>query len=154
MKPAVSAASFQTVLVRRDQHDVGERHLRHLLAQRDVLVQCYLPSVQDYGERSLIWIDGELTHAVRKSPRFTGSAEDVSKEPLAIRADEAKWAERAVAFVQEKLATRLLYARVDLARLAPEAPGLEVVDHRQVTDRPFEDLSGHEPSTRGPPDGD
>ena len=42
--------------------------LRSLLATRDVLVQPYLQSVEDYGERALVWIDGALTHAVRKIP--------------------------------------------------------------------------------------
>ena len=37
-------------------------------SQRDLLVQPYLPSVEDHGERALVWIDGEFTHAVRKTP--------------------------------------------------------------------------------------
>ena len=32
-------------------------------------------SVDDYGERSLVWIDGALSHAIRKSPRFSGDRE-------------------------------------------------------------------------------
>jgi glutathione synthase/RimK-type ligase-like ATP-grasp enzyme len=37
-----------------------------LVAHQDMLVQPFLPSVVDEGERSLIWIDGEITHAVSK----------------------------------------------------------------------------------------
>lgn len=37
-----------------------------LVAQQDMLVQPFLPSVVDAGERSLIWIDGKITHAVSK----------------------------------------------------------------------------------------
>jgi len=42
-----------------------------------VLLQPYVPSVEGYGERALVWIDGELTHAVRKQPRLAGGDESV-----------------------------------------------------------------------------
>jgi len=115
VKPAVSAASFQTLRVRPDDVDAGEAHLRELLAQRDVLVQCYLPSVEDYGERSLIWIDGEWTHAVRKGPRFAGEGESVTATAVAIAPEEAALAGK----VLEAVPGPLLYARIDLA------PGLD-----------------------------
>ena len=44
----------------------------------DTLVQPYVPSVEAYGERSLVWVDGALTHAVRKTPRFGDQDEQVS----------------------------------------------------------------------------
>jgi hypothetical protein len=120
IKPAVSAASFATRRFPLPMAAAGERHLRALAAQRDVLVQPYLPSVETYGERALIWIDGEVTHAVRKSPRFEGDAESVSQEPMAITAAERALAERAIAAFAEAFAAEsggapLLYARVDMA---------------------------------------
>ena len=48
------------------------------MADGDALVQSYLPSVEGYGERALIWIDGELTHAVRKTPRLDDDDESIS----------------------------------------------------------------------------
>jgi glutathione synthase/RimK-type ligase-like ATP-grasp enzyme len=71
VKPAVSAASFRTLLVRESDEglEAGESHLRDLAADRDTLVQAYLPSVEGYGERALVWVDGELTHAIRKTPK-------------------------------------------------------------------------------------
>jgi len=96
VKPAVSAASFRTLRVRPADREAGEAHLRALLADRDALVQQYLPSTEDYGERALVWIDGRLTHAVRKSPRFSGEEESVSG-PVPITAQEADLAARAVA---------------------------------------------------------
>ena len=64
-----------------------------------MLVQRYLPSVEDYGERALIWIDGELTHAVRKTPRFDGDDESVS-DAVPISAPEAALAHRAIESVK------------------------------------------------------
>jgi hypothetical protein len=69
-----------------------------------------MPSVEAYGERSIVWIDGEVTHAVRKAPRLSGGEEQVSAVPVAD--DERAFAERAVA----PLAESLLYARVDMVR--------------------------------------
>jgi glutathione synthase/RimK-type ligase-like ATP-grasp enzyme len=107
VKPAIGAGSFGT----RKFTDpaAGEAHLSRLLESTDVLVQPYLPSVTGRGERSLIWIDGEVTHAVRKSARFAGESEHI--EPVAdITHNERAVAERAVAAVGGEV----FYARVDL----------------------------------------
>ena len=110
VKPAVSAASYRTMLVTADREEEGEIHLAELLAERDVLVQLYLPSVEDYGERAVVWIDGEVTHAVRKSPRFEGEDESVSGVQ-AVTPDEEALARKAISVVDGSL----LYARVDVA---------------------------------------
>jgi len=119
VKPAVSAGSFETMLVEDPHSPVGARHLRRLLAERDVLVQEYLPSVETYGERALVWIDGETTHAVRKSTRFSGQDEAI-RGPVEISADETRLAEKALASV----AWPLFYGRVDVA---PGPEGTPVV---------------------------
>jgi hypothetical protein len=110
VKPAVSAGSFRTIRTDQRSLEAGEAHLRSLSAERDVLVQEYVPAVEGYGERALIWIDGALTHAVRKSPRFEGDAEQVS-ETMPITAAEAALAERVLASID----LPKLYARVDMA---------------------------------------
>jgi glutathione synthase/RimK-type ligase-like ATP-grasp enzyme len=112
VKPRISAGSFATA--RFDlRHDLAaaEAFLRAHAAERAMMVQPYLRSVDDWGERSLVWIDGELTHAMRKSPRFAGDDESV-RGPLPIEDDERELALWALA----PLAERLLYARIDLAR--------------------------------------
>ena len=114
VKPAVSAASYRTLRVRPGHDEAGESHLRLLAADGDVLVQRYLPSVEDHGERALVWIDGELTHSVRKSPRFEGQDESVS-EAQPISDAEAELAEEAIAAIDGEP----LYARIDAA----PAPG-------------------------------
>jgi glutathione synthase/RimK-type ligase-like ATP-grasp enzyme len=115
IKPAVSAGSFRTRRVARADFARGQAHLDSVLADRDALVQPYLGSVEDYGERALVWIDGALTHAVRKSPRFAGDPQRVS-DAVAIAPDEARLAEAVLAQIQRERSARLLYARVDLAR--------------------------------------
>jgi len=115
VKPAVSAASFKTLRVH--ESEVGEAHVDDVRAHCDVMVQPYVASVEGYGERSLVWIDGELTHAIRKSPRFGGEHESVS-EALPIADDERALATAALATIEHPL----LYARIDLARDAEGAP--------------------------------
>ncbi len=119
VKPAVSASSYETRRIEPNEVADGESHLGRLLRQGDVLVQQYLPSVQASGERALVFIDGELTHAVRKRPRFHGEDESV-EGPLPIERDEAELA-RALMGGPGKAA---LYGRVDLARDARGRPCL------------------------------
>jgi glutathione synthase/RimK-type ligase-like ATP-grasp enzyme len=119
VKPAVSAASYRTMRVATGNLDAGEAHLRDLVAERDTLVQRYLPSVEDHGERALVHVDGKLTHAVCKSPRFDGEDESVS-DAVPIAPEERELAERAVAAVDGDP----LYARIDVA---PGPDGVPVI---------------------------
>jgi len=109
IKPAVGAGSFETHRIVAQDPEAAAICAR-LLVDRDVLVQPYLASVDGYGERALVWIDGEFTHAVRKSPRFAADAEQVS-EAVPITAAERAVGMAALAPVHD----RLLYARVDVA---------------------------------------
>jgi len=109
IKPAVGAGSFETHRVDARGPEAGGL-CRRLLADRDVLVQPYMRSVEGYGERALVWIDGIFTHAVRKTPRFAADSEHVS-EALPITAAERAVGEAALSPVKD----RLLYARVDVA---------------------------------------
>ncbi len=109
IKPAVSAGSWDTLRVRGDS-DEGQAWLSRLTVDRDALIQPYLTSVDDYGERALVWIDGELTHSVRKTPRWHDGEESVSTA-LPLSDAEAALAARALATVEDDL----LYGRVDVA---------------------------------------
>ena len=109
IKPEVGAGSLDAgVFVPSDP--AAAAHLASLTARGAALVQPYLPSVEGYGERSIIMIDGELGHAIRKTPRFSGDREQVTG-PFEIAADE-----RAVAIAALAPHGDLLYGRVDLAR--------------------------------------
>jgi len=114
IKPAVSNASRLTVRSGPETMEEGEAHLRRLAARDDVLIQPYVASVEEYGERSLVWIDGEITHAVRKSPRLASQHEAVTG-PLPVSAAEAEVARAALEVARAAGAGDLLYARIDLA---------------------------------------
>ena len=113
-KPAVSAGSFNTHRLRGPPFDAAI--LAELVASGDAMVQPYVASVDTYGERSLVYIDGEITHAVRKSPRFAGGEEVVS-EAIPIADDERALAAQAMALVRDAP----LYGRVDVVRDAAGA---------------------------------
>lgn len=123
VKPAVGAGSFGTLRFGTKDLAAGEAHFARLVAERDVLVQPYERSVEGHGERALVWIDGEFTHAVRKSPRFGDDAEHVSAA-LAIETDELELGRRAL----EEHTANLLYARVDVARGPDGAPRIMEVE--------------------------
>ena len=108
VKPAISGASRLTLAVDATNRVRGEQHLREVSAQEDVLVQPYQEAVEGYGERSIVWIDGEITHGVRKSRRLQGDHESVDLAPIDPR--ERDLATRAV----EAVDGELLYARVDM----------------------------------------
>lgn len=111
IKPSVSAASFRTERFSRSSASAAQSFLDALTADRDAMVQSWMPSVETSGERALVWIDGEITHAIRKTPRFAGGDEQVSGD-IVIADDERAFAERALA----PYVSSLLYARVDLVR--------------------------------------
>lgn len=116
IKPEIGAGSLDTKVFAAGDRD-ALAHLATITARGAALVQPYVQSVEDYGERSLIWIDGELTHAIRKSPRFSGDNEQVDG-PFPIAAEERAVAEAALAPYKD----RILYGRCDVARSASGQP--------------------------------
>jgi hypothetical protein len=114
VKPAVSADSWGTIRVSEATLGAGQEHLDRLLAERDVMVQPFLASVEETGERCLVFIDGQLSHAVRKRSLFLGGRHvGPEGEPVPIAPDEAATAH---AVLRAAGLPPLLYARVDLAR--------------------------------------
>lgn len=97
VKPAVSASAHGAYRTREV-----------VLADREVLVQPYLPAVEQAGERALVFIEGGFTHAVRKAPVLAGRAERV--ELVEASPAELALARRTLAVFPEPP----LYARVDL----------------------------------------
>lgn len=118
-KPVVGAGSFLTDRITDPTAPEALGFWRRLCANGEVMVQPYMQSVEEYGERSLIWIDGELTHAIRKSPRLGDDPENVSAA-LPIADDERALAEEIIADIPQQL----LYARIDLIRDDAGAPVL------------------------------
>jgi glutathione synthase/RimK-type ligase-like ATP-grasp enzyme len=97
----------------------GEEHLHALLSSGQAMVQEYLPSVHDYGERALVFIDGKFSHCVRKSAFQKLAMAGHEGETAAEAAEE----ELAVARqIISYLKVIPLYARVDLVRDKQERP--------------------------------
>jgi glutathione synthase/RimK-type ligase-like ATP-grasp enzyme len=132
IKPEIGAGSIGTQKFAPGD-PAARAHLAELTQSGAALVQPYVASVDAYGERSLVWLDGELSHAIRKTPRFIGDAERI-EGPFPIADDERALAHAALA----PIADRILYARVDLARDAAGAPmvmELELIEPSLFFDR-------------------
>ncbi|SDQ99717.1 ATP-grasp domain-containing protein [Thermostaphylospora chromogena] len=122
VKPAISAGARDTI--RTPDPEVAARHAAALLAEgRTPMVQPYLSMVEGEGETSLIYFGRRFSHAVRRTPMLV---------PGATEADNARFVRREPAPDQLRLAEKvlaevpgeLLYARVDLVRLADGTPVL------------------------------
>lgn len=123
MKPAISASSWRTHRFRVDRGEMEQAasNLEELIRNRDVMVQPYMTGVDTTGEKAVMWIDGEVTHAIRKRPRFAGDGEFVSGAAEISPAEHAI-AERSVAVAVAETGVRPLYARVDLMPDTDEGP--------------------------------
>ena len=62
--PVAEGAALNNAALNNDQ-----RKLDILLAQRNMMLQQYLPEIEHAGELSLIYFDNRYSHAVRKVPR-------------------------------------------------------------------------------------
>lgn len=114
IKPAVGAGSFLTRVFEPGDAE-AQAFLDRYAKSQDMLVQRYMSSVENTGsgggERALVVIDGELTHAVEKSPRFADDEESVCAASI----DDADRAFAAKVLSSEDFGD-LLYARVDVMR--------------------------------------
>lgn len=110
LKPAVSAGAHRTGRFAAAD-PAAQAHLEALAADGDALLQPYLPAVEGYGERSLLFIDGVLTHAVQRPQVLKeGNALDRTMARVTPTPDERAVAEATLAALPE----RPLYARVDV----------------------------------------
>ena len=80
VKPAIAGGAFDTYRVTQSgevthlfpvhpTHGDCESLWRMLLTKQDMLVQPFLREVIEFGEISLIWIEGEVTHGVQKEAK-------------------------------------------------------------------------------------
>jgi len=119
VKPAVSAGARNTLRCHALSDDGQALLDRIVLDGGTAMVQPYLDSVEGYGERSLLFVEGTLTHAVRRNPalslegatRYDARLVDATEE-------EAALGKLVLAEVPEPL----LYARVDIVRGAAGEP--------------------------------
>jgi glutathione synthase/RimK-type ligase-like ATP-grasp enzyme len=115
VKPAVSAGARDTLRVRRPEDlPVAQALVERILPSKDMMVQPYLASVEGYGERSILFLGGEHTHAIKRPPALSGNPgyDATAAEPTPSAEDERAFARQVIAAT----GFELLYARVDVAR--------------------------------------
>ncbi|HXS10445.1 MAG TPA: hypothetical protein VN852_10685 [Candidatus Krumholzibacteria bacterium] len=112
-KPTISGSAYRTHRFRLADAHRHAAEIAHTLQDRGVLIQPFLPEIQTEGELSLLFFDGEFSHAVCKRPKagdyrvqfnFGGTSETVEARPEWIQGA------RACIDVAPSLPT---YARVD-----------------------------------------
>jgi hypothetical protein len=120
LKPCVGATARETLRFANDAAGLvaAQAHVDRLLPHEDLMLQPFLRAVLARGEWSAIFVDGHITHCVRKVPvagdyrvQDDFGAHD---EPFVPGAAERAAAERALAAAHELLGLPpLLYARAD-----------------------------------------
>lgn len=119
VKPRVGAGSIDAARYGPGDRDAAAAHARRLLvAGRPVVLQPYVTSIDDVGERALVYVDGAFSHAMTKAAMLNA---DEARRTALYRWEQMSLAEAepdALALADEVLARwpGLLYARVDLVR--------------------------------------
>ena len=124
VKPTVGAGSIDAEKYGPDDdnHELAAAHVRALHASgRDAMIQPYIDSIDEDGERGLVFIEGVFSHAMTKGAMLNTAADD--RDAL-FRREQMSRAEAepdAVAFGEAVLREApfgdLLYARVDLVKV-------------------------------------
>lgn len=119
VKPAVGAGSMDAARYAGTDRAAIEAHVARLHAKgRDALLQPYVDSVDVLGERALIFIDGEFSHAMTKGAMLNTDELDRTALYRREQMSRAEAEESALTFAQTVFAdprlASLLYARVDL----------------------------------------
>jgi hypothetical protein len=135
VKPAVAGGARGAQVFDEQRHADAHAHVARLhAAGHDLLVQPYLDAVDgDEGEIALVFIDGELSHAMRKGPLLALDVPAVERgfraEQMSVvaapAADVVALGRRTLASVHERFdGGPLLYARVDVLRDAAGEPSV------------------------------
>lgn len=125
LKPMVGATARETLRFDADPDGLAraQAHAERLLAREGLMLQPYLERVEHDGEVSAIFLEGELSHGVRKVPRagdFRVQDDFGARDfPYAFAGRERDVAVATLAAAESALAlapARLLYARADYLR--------------------------------------
>lgn len=115
LKPTIDLGAMNLHRVAGDRQG-AQQVLDRLLCSNDVMVQPFLPSLQDQGETSLVYVGGKLSHAVRKQPMHGDFRVQPGWGGKARRAEPSAAELRVAAQVFAALEDSPLYARIDLVR--------------------------------------
>ena len=111
IKPTVGAGSFGTRVfdLGGDEGNAAQAFFDSMISEREMMVQEYIRSVETIGETALVVIDGQLTHAIEKKPRF-----DDQDEQVLLRESISDEMRSLVDRVLEAADKECLFARVDV----------------------------------------
>ncbi|MBX9950627.1 MAG: hypothetical protein K2Y39_15770 [Candidatus Obscuribacterales bacterium] len=130
VKPAVGLATFGVKKFVLDENGRKDAiaHAQELAKTGEVMIQPFLSSVDDYGERALAFIGGDYSHTIRKTSfQILAPGGHAGETSVPTDPEEVAVAEKVIAYLKE----RPLYARVDLVRDAegkPKVLELELVE--------------------------
>lgn len=123
VKPVIGASSIGVGRFRLPEQRLQmEQHAAVLLMSTGVLLQRYESSVSTAMERSLVFIAGTYSHAVRRIPFNLGATPDTDDFDHEASIEEIEFAKRALAAADAKTVP---YARVDLL---PTSHGLVIME--------------------------
>jgi len=122
VKPCVGAGSMDAERYGPGEYEAALQHVRALHDKgRDALIQPYVHSVDEVGERALVFIDGRFSHAMTKGAMLNVTSLDRNalyrREQMSLAQAEPDAVAYARAVFAEAPFTGLLYGRVDLVRL-------------------------------------
>jgi glutathione synthase/RimK-type ligase-like ATP-grasp enzyme len=138
IKPSISGGGHRTARYEPHEHEAARAHVRDLVASgRVAMVQPYQPSVDEEGERALIFLGGRFSHAITKDPMIRRGAgplehliDNQVTRPVSASPAELELGRRAVAAADRLLGTPT-YARVDVVTRSDAVPAvleLELLD--------------------------
>lgn len=113
IKPAISGGSYATRLFSTNEIDKITAEYAEVALERDLLVQPFMPEIQSMGEISILFFNGQFSHAILKKPK----ADDFRVQSqfggdYHIYQPDAALVETA-AHIIKTFSEDLLYARVD-----------------------------------------
>jgi glutathione synthase/RimK-type ligase-like ATP-grasp enzyme len=113
IKPTIGVGAKELFRVGQSLDD-DQRALDGLLERYGVMVQPYLSSVEEQGEISLVFVDSEFTHAVRKIPKPGDFRVQGSWGGTSVRCEASPEELEVAELVLDCLDAEPIFARVDL----------------------------------------
>lgn len=138
VKPSVSAGAQDTLVHTQDALDAAAAHIANLTSTgRTAMVQPYVSGIDVQGETALLFMNGDLSHAMRKGAILRVGAASLTaatyREEMELReptAAQLALADQVLALVPGGRES-LLYARVDLV---PADDGSPMLIELEVTE--------------------
>ncbi len=114
IKPQISLSAYGTFRASRASAAAAQPQLDALVAERAMMVQAFLPAILARGELSFVFLGGQYSHTVRKTPRAGdfrvqndyGGTRALEEPPPSLIAEAAR--------ALDAGAPPLLYARIDV----------------------------------------